>query len=92
MKKKPRKQKRRLSRLPIKTNGAAKGEQVKLPVAIPPDALKDILALQAHVVQTQQRISDTVNGVLMGLGLDGAYTVDIENGQFLPVVSVKDGA
>ncbi|KKN73342.1 hypothetical protein LCGC14_0401550 [marine sediment metagenome] len=86
-KKKPKKQKRRRPQLPINANRAG---QAKLPVAIPPDALKDILALCAQVVQAQQRVNDMVNGVLLGLCLEGDYAADLKGGQFLPVVSVED--
>lgn len=89
-KKKPKTKKKRRSS--VKANGSAKGGKDKLPVAIPLDALRDIRMLQEQMFQIQQRTDDLVKGVLMGLRLDGPYSIDIKNGQFLPIVSVQDGS
>ena len=87
--KKKRKVKKR-RRSSVKANRSAKTDQEKLPIAIPPDALRDIRMLHVQMAQIQQRADDLVKGVLMGLGLEGPYKANINSGQFLPVVSVED--
>lgn len=90
-KKKSKAKKKRRSSLPSKANRSAKSAQDNLPVEIPPDALRDIRMLYVQLAQIQQRADDLVKGVLMGLRVDGPHVVDINSGQFVPVVSVEDG-